>query len=62
MEHLRQSDVSPVRNTGWPKQGDLYGHGVLVVVVGVTPHRGDGNAVHRAKQDRYITGIGIVVR
>ncbi len=31
-----------------------YGHGVLIVVVGVTPHQGDGNAVHRAKQDRKV--------
>ena len=25
---------------GWPKKGDLQGHGVLVVVVGVTTHQG----------------------
>lgn len=32
--------VSFVRKTGWPTGGDVYGHGVLIVVVGVTPHRG----------------------
>ncbi len=34
-------DVSFDRNTGWPNRGDLHGHGVLMVVVGVTPHRGE---------------------
>ena len=33
-------DVSLDRKTGWPMGGDAYGHGVLIVVVGVTPHRG----------------------
>jgi hypothetical protein len=45
-------DVHSIRNAGWPTGGDAYGHGILVVVVGVTPHQGDGNAVRRAKQDR----------
>ncbi len=44
--------VSPVRNTGWPTGGDPYGHRVLVVVGGVPPSKGDGEAVHRAEQDR----------
>lgn len=34
-------DVSFVRNTGWPTGRESYGHGVLMVVVGVTPHRGE---------------------
>ena len=29
-----------------------WGDGVLIVVVGVTSHQGDGKADHRAKQDR----------
>ncbi len=37
---------------GWPTGGDAYGHRVLVVVDGVTPIQGDGNADHRAMQDR----------
>jgi hypothetical protein len=45
-------DVSFVRNTGWPTGRESYGHRVLIVVVGVTPHQGDGNAVRRAKQGR----------
>jgi len=32
--------------------GDLYGDGVPIVVGGVTPFQGDGNADHRAKWDR----------
>ncbi len=47
-------DVSFVRKTGWPTGGDVYGHGVLMVVDGVTSIQGDGNAVHRAKQDRSV--------
>ena len=52
MTYLRQSLVSHIRNAGWPTDGDAYGHRVLVVVVGVTPHQGDGNADYRAMQDR----------
>ena len=29
------------------------GDGGPIVVVGVTPHQGDGSAVHRAKRDRW---------
>ena len=45
-------DVSYVRNAGWPTGRESYGHGVLMVVDGVTPIQGDGNADYRAKQDR----------
>ena len=45
-------NVSLVRKTGWPTGRESQGHRVLIVVVGATPHPGDGNAVHRAKQDR----------
>ena len=44
--------VSFVRNTGWPTGRESYGHRVLIVVVGVTSHQGDGNTVRRAKQGR----------
>ena len=44
--------VRDIRNSGWPTGRESYGHAVLVVVVGVTSHQGDGNAVHRAMQDR----------
>ena len=37
---------------GSPTSREGYGDGVLIVVVGVTPHQGDGRADHRAKQDR----------
>ncbi len=30
----------------------LHDNGVPILVVRVTPHQGDGNAVHRAKGDR----------
>ncbi len=55
-------DVSFVRNTGWPTGGDAYGHRVLIVVDGVTSIQGDGKAVHRAKQDRKASSIGVLVR
>src|SRR4051812_7935547 len=35
-----RSDVSHRGNAGWPTAGDRYGHGVPVVLVGVTTHRG----------------------
>ena len=44
--------VHCIRKAGWPTGGDAYGHGVPIVVVGVTSYQGDGNAVHRAKWDR----------
>ena len=58
MKYLRQSDVSPVRNTGSPTGRESYGDGVPMVVVGVTPHQGDGNADYRAKWDRYMSWEG----
>jgi hypothetical protein len=51
-------DVHGIRKAGWPTGRESYGHGVLMVVVGVTPHRGDGNAVHRAKWDRLVNRHG----
>ncbi len=45
-------NVHHVRNTGLPTGCESYGNGVLVVVVGVTPHQGNGNADYRAKGDR----------
>ena len=33
-------DVAFVRKTGWPTGGDTYGHGVLMVVDGVTSIQG----------------------
>ena len=42
MEYLSQSIyVQLVRNTGLPKGRELYGDGVPIVVVGVTPHQGE---------------------
>jgi len=32
--------VTRWRNMGWSKGRESYGHGVTVVVVGVTPHQG----------------------
>ncbi len=34
-------DVSCDRNAGWPTGGDIYGHGVPIVVGGVTPTQGE---------------------
>ena len=47
--------VSIVRNMGSPTGRESYGDGVLIVVVGVTPHQGDGRADHRTKQDRKVS-------
>jgi hypothetical protein len=46
--------VRDIRKAGWPTGGDAYGHGVPIVVVGIAPHQGDGNAGHRAKWDRLV--------
>jgi hypothetical protein len=35
-----RSDVYASGKTGWPTAREGQGHGVLVVVVGVTPHQG----------------------
>ena len=48
-------NVHSIRNMGWPTGREFYGHRVLIVVGGVTPAQGDGNAVHRAKQDRKMS-------
>ena len=34
-------DVAQLRNTGLPTGREPYGDGVLIVVVGVTPHPGE---------------------
>lgn len=47
-------DVYHDRNSGTPTGGDAYGVGVLVVVVGLRPTRGNGKAVYRAKQDSQV--------
>lgn len=39
-DSLSRSNVKTIRNTGWPKGRETYGHGVLIVVGGVTPTRG----------------------
>ena len=54
------SDVHGIRNAGWPTEREFQGHGVLMVVGGVTPSQGDGNADYRAKQDRSMSGLEIV--
>ena len=39
MGHLRRTRyVQHHRNTGWPTVREGYGHGVVIVVVGVTSH------------------------
>jgi hypothetical protein len=45
-----------------PNPRERYGIGVAVVVVGVTPHQGDGSAVHRAKRDRWSESSSHAVR
>ena len=45
-------NVSIIRNMGSPKSCEGYGDGVLIVVVGVMPHQGDGKSDYKAKQDR----------
>ena len=47
---------------GSPTEGDLYGDGAIIVVVGVTSHQGDGNTVYRAKDGRQATTEYIRVR
>lgn len=53
MGHLRRPEnVYDVRNAGWPTGREPQGHGASIVVVGVTPYQGDGNADYRAKGGR----------
>ena len=33
--------VCQIRNMGWPKRREPHGHGVSIVVVGLTPHQGE---------------------
>ncbi len=40
-EPTSRSDVPSGRNMGWPKARECYGHGVVIVVVGVTSHQGE---------------------
>ena len=47
--------VSIVRNMGSPTGRESYGDGVLIVVVGVMPHQGDGKPDYRSKQDRMVS-------
>jgi hypothetical protein len=47
------SDERQRRTAGWPPAGDRQGHGVLVVVVGVTSHQGD--------QESWLQGQGAQV-
>ena len=47
------SDVRQRRTAGWPTAGDRQGHGVPVVVVGVTSHQGG--------QERWLQGKGAQV-
>ncbi len=55
MEHLRQSVMFLLYGTRDGLRGATpIGHGVPIVVDGVTPIQGDGNAVHRAKWDRQV--------
>jgi len=35
-----RSDIYHRGNAGWPTGGDTYGHGGLIVLVGVTSHQG----------------------
>ncbi len=48
-------NVQRVRNMGLPTGRESYGNGVPIVVDGVTPIQGDGNAVYRAKWNRQVT-------
>ena len=43
------SDVRQRRTTGWPSAGDRHGHGVPIVVVGVTSHQGDQESWSQGK-------------
>jgi hypothetical protein len=43
------SDVRQRRTTGWPIAGDRHGHGVPILVVGVTSHQGDQESWSQGK-------------
>ena len=49
------SDVRQRRTAGWPTAGDRQGHGVLIVVVGVTSHQGGQESWPQGKGAQVIT-------
>ena len=50
LRHARTYDRSKTRDR---LRARAYGDGATIVVVGVTPHQGDGSPAHRAKRDRW---------
>jgi hypothetical protein len=52
------SDVQRIRNAGWPTGGDAYGHGILVVVVGVTPHQGERESRSQGEAGEAVSPVG----
>jgi len=48
-----RSDVDQREKAGWSTEGDLYGHGMPVVLVGVTTHQGG--------RERRLQGTGAEV-
>lgn len=54
-EPTSRSDVPSGRNMGWPKARERQGHGVMIVVVGVTSHQGEQESCSQgeARQVEY---------
>jgi hypothetical protein len=52
MGHLSRAMTYDEDERGIAYGRESYGDGVPIVVVGVTPHQGDGNAARRAKGNR----------
>ena len=51
-------DVQSIQNTGWPTGGDAYGHGVLVVVDGVTSIQGDRESRSQGEAGQAVSLLG----
>jgi len=49
-------DVSYRKNMGWPVDREVYGHGVVVVVVGVTSHLGERESRLQGEARQVIGG------
>ena len=50
---------STVTEHGWPTGREPEGHGVPIVVVGVTSHQGAGRAVYRGKWHRWLDDLAL---
>ena len=52
------SDVQCIRNAGWPTGRESYGHGILVVVDGVTTIQGERESRSQGEAGEAVSPVG----